>query len=92
MRSQTDVTPHVWLGPSAAESVGLDLKGAGPLSDRAEGGSDDTDQADVVPREKYEAVCRRAAALEAERAIIASIVLPDLTDVVNSTSVGARQA
>lgn len=49
--SSTSVTPYVWpTGP-----VGT-LEGAEPLSDRAEGGNEDTDQAEVVvlPREMFE--------------------------------------
>lgn len=43
------------------------------MSDRAEGGNEDTDQADVVPREMYEELAAEAEVLRSDLLMITGI-------------------
>lgn len=59
--------------PTLAEEAGVADDEAGAMAQAA---SDAVDPNDVVPREQYEAVCRRLLSLETDLAIIASVAGP----------------
>lgn len=93
--SQTGVTPYVSSTTSAARAVGQDLKGADSVSDQAEGGNGDTEDALRERLARTEAENRELrACVEDLRARVVTVneiwSEAPLLGVPASTSVGVR--